>query len=336
MTALLQVSDLHVAYGRVEAVTGVNLSVQAGQIVSVIGANGAGKSTLLKLIHLDERPSRGAVVFDERNLLKVRGGRVPLHRREDDTGWASADWTLRRGRVVLTPGDSPAGLRAPIRKERQVGFVRRRIKPDDRVPLLDALRHEILIGGHFHRFVGDFVRDLGRDDNDAVIVSDDDVARKDRNFAAADRNVDVDGLVQGQVRGGGWPIVIGRNIGFADGCGVPKAAIRHHAGAAALHQAGDEDVAGACRPCVLAAVHHQHCAGRAILDRFALRSKSKNTPFDGARSLGEALLEPTRIYVKSCLAAIAAGGSKPSPVSSTVSERKACSCARLAGPPSAR
>ena len=43
----------------------------------VTGHSGAGKSTLLKLIHLDERPSRGAVVFDERNLLKVRGGDVP-------------------------------------------------------------------------------------------------------------------------------------------------------------------------------------------------------------------------------------------------------------------
>jgi cell division transport system ATP-binding protein len=47
----------------------------------VTGHSGAGKSTLLKLIHLDERPSRGAVVFDERNLLKVRGGDVPRHRR---------------------------------------------------------------------------------------------------------------------------------------------------------------------------------------------------------------------------------------------------------------
>ena len=40
MTALLTVNDLHVSYGKVEAVTGVNLEMQAGQIVTVIGPNG--------------------------------------------------------------------------------------------------------------------------------------------------------------------------------------------------------------------------------------------------------------------------------------------------------
>ncbi|MBS1693442.1 MAG: transglutaminase family protein [Actinobacteria bacterium] len=39
---------------------------------------------------------------------------LPLHRREDDEGWASADWRLRRGRIVLLEGDSPAGLRLPL------------------------------------------------------------------------------------------------------------------------------------------------------------------------------------------------------------------------------
>jgi uncharacterized protein (DUF2126 family)/transglutaminase-like putative cysteine protease len=39
---------------------------------------------------------------------------LPIHRREDDTGWASADWRLRRGRIVLLDGDSPAGLRLPL------------------------------------------------------------------------------------------------------------------------------------------------------------------------------------------------------------------------------
>ena len=39
---------------------------------------------------------------------------LPLHRRDDESGWASADWRLRRGRIVLLDGQSPAGLRLPL------------------------------------------------------------------------------------------------------------------------------------------------------------------------------------------------------------------------------
>ncbi len=40
---------------------------------------------------------------------------LPLHRRDDDSGWASAEWRLRRGRIVLLEGESPAGLRLPLK-----------------------------------------------------------------------------------------------------------------------------------------------------------------------------------------------------------------------------
>ena len=53
-----------------------------------------------------------------------------------------------------------------------------RIEPDDRFAGLHLLHHEVLVGGHLDRFGGDVVGDPGRDDDDAVVVADDDVARK--------------------------------------------------------------------------------------------------------------------------------------------------------------
>jgi branched-chain amino acid transport system ATP-binding protein len=63
MKNLLQIDDLHVAYGKVEAVRGVTLAIQPGQIVTVIGPNGAGKTTLLGAAAGLLR-SRGSVVYD--------------------------------------------------------------------------------------------------------------------------------------------------------------------------------------------------------------------------------------------------------------------------------
>jgi len=63
MSALLQVRDLSVAYGKVEAVHGVSLTVAAGSIVSVIGPNGAGKTTLLAAI-MGTLASSGSIVYD--------------------------------------------------------------------------------------------------------------------------------------------------------------------------------------------------------------------------------------------------------------------------------
>jgi branched-chain amino acid transport system ATP-binding protein len=65
--SLLSISDLHVAYGKVEAVRGVSLALEKGQIVTVIGPNGAGKTTLLGAA-MGLLPSRGAMRFDGMDL----------------------------------------------------------------------------------------------------------------------------------------------------------------------------------------------------------------------------------------------------------------------------
>ena len=62
--ALLEVTDLHVAYGKIEAVKGISFVVPAGQVVTLIGGNGAGKTTTLRAISGLLRPTGGQITFD--------------------------------------------------------------------------------------------------------------------------------------------------------------------------------------------------------------------------------------------------------------------------------
>lgn len=65
MKPLLRIRDLHVGYGPITAIRGVDMEIQEGQIVAIIGANGAGKSTLLRAISGLLRPSRGEIILGD-------------------------------------------------------------------------------------------------------------------------------------------------------------------------------------------------------------------------------------------------------------------------------
>ena len=67
--ALLELSDLTVRYGEIEAVRGISLSVGAGEVVTLLGSNGAGKSTTLKAISGLVRPAAGDILFDGQSLV---------------------------------------------------------------------------------------------------------------------------------------------------------------------------------------------------------------------------------------------------------------------------
>jgi cell division transport system ATP-binding protein len=68
--------------GGQEALSGLSLSVDKGDMVFVTGHSGAGKSTLLRLIALIERPSSGQVIIDGQNLKRVRRRKIPAYRRQ--------------------------------------------------------------------------------------------------------------------------------------------------------------------------------------------------------------------------------------------------------------
>ncbi|MCU1674133.1 MAG: transporter ATP-binding protein [Frankiales bacterium] len=66
--SLLEVEDLSVAYGAIDAVKGITLNVEAGQVVTLLGTNGAGKTTTLRTISGLLRPKKGQVRFDGERL----------------------------------------------------------------------------------------------------------------------------------------------------------------------------------------------------------------------------------------------------------------------------
>ena len=71
MTAMLEVRDLRVAYGKIEAVKGISFSVDEGQVVTLIGTNGAGKTTTLRTVSGLLRPSSGSISFQGKPIHDV-------------------------------------------------------------------------------------------------------------------------------------------------------------------------------------------------------------------------------------------------------------------------
>jgi len=76
--SLLELRDVHAYYGNIHALKGVSLTVEQGEIVTLIGANGAGKSTTLKTISGLLRPRQGEITFD--------GGRIDGVKAHDIVG----------------------------------------------------------------------------------------------------------------------------------------------------------------------------------------------------------------------------------------------------------
>jgi len=76
MKEMLKVTDLNVSYGAIHAIHGVNLTVNEGEIVSLIGANGAGKTTILHTITGLKKATSGSVLFEGRELLTTEPHKI--------------------------------------------------------------------------------------------------------------------------------------------------------------------------------------------------------------------------------------------------------------------
>jgi len=83
---LLEIEDLHVSYGRIQALKGISLNVGQGEVVALIGSNGAGKSTLMKTL-VGLLPGQGSVTYDGKPILGC-----------------PSPWLVRRGLMLVPEG----------------------------------------------------------------------------------------------------------------------------------------------------------------------------------------------------------------------------------------
>ncbi len=106
--ALLEVNNLHAHYGAIEALKGISLTVNEGEVVTLIGSNGAGKSTTLRAISGLTPASGGAVTFAGEDITRV-----------------PADEIVTRG-IALSPEGRRCFARMTVRENLDLGAYRRR------------------------------------------------------------------------------------------------------------------------------------------------------------------------------------------------------------------
>jgi len=73
---LLEIRNLHVSYGKTQALHGIDLRVQQGEVIALIGANGAGKSTTLRAISGLLKPTQGQIIYQGNNIAGVSADRI--------------------------------------------------------------------------------------------------------------------------------------------------------------------------------------------------------------------------------------------------------------------
>lgn len=73
---LLEIKNLHVSYGAIKAIKGINLYVNKGEVVTILGANGAGKTTTLRTISGLLKSNEGEIIFDGKDITKTKAHEI--------------------------------------------------------------------------------------------------------------------------------------------------------------------------------------------------------------------------------------------------------------------
>ena len=138
MTVLLEVRDLQVAYGHIEAVQGISFEVHSGEIRTLVGANGAGKSTTLLALSGLLKPKAGSIRFEGEELTKL-----PTHKIVE-RGLVQ----VAEGRAILTT--------LTVRENLELGAYRRK----DRAAIANDLERVLALFPRLEERIGGLAGNL--------------------------------------------------------------------------------------------------------------------------------------------------------------------------------
>ena len=94
---MLTISKVETFYGNIQALRGVDVKVNSGEIVTLIGSNGAGKSTLLMTISGVNKASTGEIIFDDKNIENIYSG--PFNIQKYEIGGHVNKWHTERSHI---------------------------------------------------------------------------------------------------------------------------------------------------------------------------------------------------------------------------------------------
>lgn len=80
---MIEAKDIHKYYGKLHVLKGVNVTIDKGEIISIIGKSGAGKTTLLHILGTLDRPDEGMVLYDDVNISALGDKQISLFRNEN-------------------------------------------------------------------------------------------------------------------------------------------------------------------------------------------------------------------------------------------------------------
>ncbi|MGE0562561.1 MAG: ABC transporter ATP-binding protein [Flavobacteriales bacterium] len=80
---MIQLNNIHKSYGSLEVLKGVNLTIEKGKVISIVGASGAGKSTLLQIIGTLDKPDEGTLKLNNIDVLSLKDKNLSLFRNKN-------------------------------------------------------------------------------------------------------------------------------------------------------------------------------------------------------------------------------------------------------------